>query len=87
MNVIERIKWLVGELLSNATASVAVLVVYDKEKGEARVFLSGKKVATISEEASVFSWALSNEQVARLYETCGEGCMRIGAGEKGADER
>jgi len=65
-NVKKRIEWLVGELLLNATHSVMIHVVYNNDESNAKIYLNGEKVATISETGEMFNFPISNEQIARL---------------------
>lgn len=65
-NVKRRAEWLVGELLLNATDNVMIHVVYSNDEDNAKIYLNGEKVATISETGEMFNFPLSNEQIARL---------------------
>jgi len=73
-NMNEKIKktveWLIGELLANTDENIMISVVYDKYKNEARIYLNGERIATISEMVAVFNWVLSDEQIVRLWEVC-----------------
>ncbi|RLE65060.1 MAG: hypothetical protein DRJ47_06090 [Thermoprotei archaeon] len=64
------VEWLIGELLDNSDKYTAISVVYDKDNNEARVYLNGEKIATVSEMVATFKWALSDEQIAKLWEVC-----------------
>ena len=64
----EQIKWLVGELLRNTSGNVVMHIVYDERKKEAQVYQGGEKVAIISDEASSFTFPLTDKQIAELYE-------------------
>jgi len=41
-------------------------VVYNNDESNAKIYLNGEKVATISETGEMFNFPLSNEQIARL---------------------
>ena len=67
----KQVEWLINDLLSRASQSTLISVVYDDDKGEeARVYLNGERIATISEKASCFRWPLTDEQMAGLYKAC-----------------
>ena len=68
----KKIMWIVGEFLKNASKRIVIHVVYDKTKGEAKIYLEGKKIATISEEVSIFNFPLNDEQIAKLHKICQE---------------
>jgi len=65
----KQVEWVVNKLLSQANESIVLCVIYVKRKNEARIYLDGEKVATISEEASSFGWPLTKEEIEELYET------------------
>jgi len=67
-----QVEWLADELLSNATNGVMIHIVYDNNEGNAKVYLNGEKIATISEMVSTLNFPLSDKQTAELYLcTCG----------------
>ncbi|MHC1571571.1 MAG: hypothetical protein ACXQTL_02245 [Methanosarcinales archaeon] len=67
-----QVEWLADELLSNAANSVMIHIVYDNNEGNAKVYLNGERIATISEMVSTFNFPLSDKQTAELYlRTCG----------------
>lgn len=63
----KQVEWVVDKLLSQFNESIIVCVIYEKRKNEARIYLDGKKVATISEEVSSFGPPLSKEEIEKLY--------------------
>jgi len=67
-----QVECLVDDLLSRASQSVSILVVYDANKSEAHIYLNGRKIATISEQVTFFNWPLPSEEITRLYKACVE---------------
>ena len=65
----KQVEWVVSKLLSQASESFIMSIRYEKGKNEARIYLDGKKMATISEEVSTFGWPLIKEEIEELYET------------------
>jgi len=63
----KQVEWVISKLLSRANGDAVILLVYEKEENEARIYQNGEKVATISEEASGFSWPLTKEEIKELY--------------------
>ena len=61
-------EWAISKLLSQTNGDAVILLAYEKKKNEARIYLNGEKVATISEEASSFGWPLTKEEIEKLYE-------------------
>ena len=65
----KQVEWVVNKLLSQANESIVLCVIYNKTKNEAKIYLDGEKVATISEEVSKFGWPFDNlaEEEIRKY--------------------
>jgi len=63
----KQVEWVVNKLLSQANESIVLCVIYNKTKNEAKIYLDGEKVATISEEISRFGWPLTKEKIEELY--------------------
>jgi len=63
----KQVEWVVDKLLSQFEESIIVCVIYEKRKNEARIYLDGEKVATISEVMSRFGWPLTKEKIEELY--------------------
>ena len=63
----EQIKWLIGELLNNTSESIMVHVIYNKQKDEARIYLNGERIATLSKVISIFNFPLTDKQIEELY--------------------
>ena len=61
-------EWVINKLLSWTIENTVILLVYEKKKDEAKIYLNGKRVATISEEMSSFAWPLIKEEIEKLYE-------------------
>jgi len=64
----KQVEWVVDKLLSWTIENTIILVVYEKKKKEAKIYLNSEKVATISEEVSSFGWPLTKEEIEKLYE-------------------
>ena len=64
----KQVEWVISKLLLQANGDAVILLVYEKEENEARIYQNGEKVATISEEASSFGWPLTKEEIEKLYE-------------------
>lgn len=64
----KQVEWVVSKLLSQTSESFIMSIRYEKGKDEARIYLDGKKMATISEEVSSFGWSLTKEEIEKLYE-------------------
>ncbi len=65
----KQVEWAVDKLLLQANRSVVLCIICEKGKDEARIYLDGERVATISEEMSSFGWPLTKENIEELYET------------------
>ena len=61
-------EWIINKLLSWTIENTVILLVYEKKKDEAKIYLNGERVATISEEVSSFGWPLTKEEIEKLYE-------------------
>jgi len=67
----KQVEWLIKELLNNRCAIIhyaIIHVVYEKDK--AKVYLNGKRIATISEQVSMFNFPLTDEQIDKLAKLC-----------------
>ena len=60
------VEWLIGELLNNTNKSIVINVIYDKDN--AKVYLNGEKIATISGKVNIFNFPLTDEQIIKLAE-------------------
>ncbi len=68
MNKIKKqVEWLTNELINNANKQIAINIWFDKNQKQAKIYLNGEKIATISEELSMFNFPLNNEQIAKLH--------------------
>jgi len=65
-----QIEWLISDLLSQMSQDASVVITYETNKGEAKVYLNGYKIATISEQVSCFDWALTERAIAGPYKAC-----------------
>ena len=63
-----QVEWVISKLL-RTSENFIISIRYEKEKNEARIYLDGKKMATISEEVCTFGWPLTKEEIEKLYET------------------
>jgi len=61
-------EWIINKLLSWTIENTVILLVYKKKKNEAKIYLNGERVATISKEVSSFDWPLTKEEIEKLYE-------------------
>ena len=60
------VEWLIGELLNNTNKSIVINVIYDKDN--AKIYLNGEKIATISGKVNIFNFPLTDEQIRKLAE-------------------
>ena len=63
----KQVEWVINKLLSQANGDAVILLVYEKEENEVRIYQNGEKVATISEEVNNFGWPLTKEEIEELY--------------------
>jgi len=64
----KQVKWVIDKSLLWTIENTIILLIYEKKKNEAKIYLNGKKIATISEEVSSFGWPLTKEEIEELYE-------------------
>ena len=60
------VEWLIDELLNNTNKSIVINVIYDKDN--AKIYLNGEKIATISGKVNTFNFPLTDEQIIKLAE-------------------
>jgi len=60
------VEWLIDELLNNTNKSIVINVIYDKDN--AKIYLNGEKIATISGKLNTFNFPLTDEQIIKLAE-------------------
>ncbi len=60
------VEWLIGELLNNTNKNIVINVIYDKDN--AKIYLNGEKIATISGKVNIFNFPLTDEQIIKLAE-------------------
>ena len=46
----KQVEWTVNKLLLMANRSVVLCVIYEEKKDEARIYLDGRKIATVSKK-------------------------------------
>ena len=55
-NIKDQVQWLVDNLFSDVSQSIAISIVYNAEEKEVKVYQDGKKIATLTEDRICLNW-------------------------------